>query len=66
MSSRSACNSSGHVLLKLQVNMSCSSTCSMSVMFCRNFTERHVLLEVMFYLRVCIVGGHILLLEMSY
>ena len=35
-------------------------------MFYRNFTERYVLLEVMFYLRVCIVGRHILLLEMSY
>ena len=30
------------------------------------FTERHVLLEVMFYLRVCNIGGHVLLLEMSY
>ena len=30
------------------------------------FTERHVLLEVMFYLRVCIIGGHALLFEMSY
>ena len=30
------------------------------------FIERHVLLEVMFYLRVCIIGGHVLLFEMSY
>ena len=34
------------------------------------FPERHVFLEVMFYLRVGIIvgiiGGHILLLEMSY
>ena len=30
-------------------------------MYCRNFTVKHVLLEVMFYLRVCIVGGHVLL-----
>ena len=30
------------------------------------FTDRHVLLEVMFYLRVGIIGGHVLLLEMSY
>ena len=30
------------------------------------FTERHVLLEVMFYLRVTIIGGHVLLFEMSY
>ena len=30
------------------------------------FTERHALLEVMFYLRVCIIGGHVLLFEMSY
>ena len=29
-------------------------------------TERHVLLEVLFYLRVGIIGGHVLLLEMSY
>ena len=35
-------------------------------MFRRNFIERHVLLEIMFYLRICIVGGHILLLEISY
>ena len=34
-------------------------------MYCRNFTVKHVLLEVMFYLRVCIVGGSILLFEMS-
>ena len=27
---------------------------------------RHVLLEVMFYLRVGIIGGHVLLFEMSY
>ncbi len=27
------------------------------------FTERHVLLEVMFYLRVGIIGGHVLLLR---
>ena len=25
------------------------------------FIKRHVLLEVMFYLRVCIIGGHVLL-----
>ena len=30
------------------------------------FTERYVLLEVMFYLRVGIIGGHVLLFEMSY
>ena len=30
------------------------------------FTERHVLLEVMFYLRVGIIGGHILQFKMSY
>ena len=30
------------------------------------FTERHVLLEVKFYLRVGIIGGHVLLFEMSY
>ena len=30
------------------------------------FTERHVFLEVMFYLRVGIIGGRVLLLEMSY
>ena len=30
------------------------------------FIETHVFLEVMFYLRVGIIGGHILLLEMSY
>ena len=35
-------------------------------MYCRNFAVRHVLLEVMFYLRVCIIGGHDLLFEMSY
>ena len=23
------------------------------------FTERHVLLEVMFYLRVCVIGVHV-------
>ena len=27
-------------------------------MFC--FTERHFLLDDMFYLRVCIIGGHVL------
>ena len=30
------------------------------------FTERHVLLEVMFYLWVYIIGVHVLLFEMSY
>ena len=30
------------------------------------FIERYVLLEVMFYLRVCIIGGHVPLFEMSY
>ena len=30
------------------------------------FTERHVLLEVMFYLGVCIIGRHVWLFEMSY
>ena len=30
------------------------------------FTERHVLLEVMSYLRVGIIGGHVLLFKMSY
>ena len=30
------------------------------------FTERCVLLEVMFCLRVCIIGEHVLLFEMSY
>ena len=30
------------------------------------FTKRNVLLEVMFSSRVCIIGGHILLFEMSY
>ena len=30
------------------------------------FTERHVLLEVMFYLRVGIIGRHILLFEMTF
>ena len=29
-------------------------------------TERHVLLEVMFYLRVGIIGGHVLLFKMPY
>ena len=29
------------------------------------FTERYVLLEVMFYLRVCSTRGHVLLFEMS-
>ena len=30
------------------------------------FTERHDFLEVMFYLRVGIIAGRVLLLEMSY
>ena len=30
------------------------------------FTERHVLLEDLFYLRVGTIGGHVLLFEMSY
>ena len=30
------------------------------------FAERHVLLEIMFFLRVGIIGGHVLLFEMSY
>ena len=30
------------------------------------FIERHVLLEVMFHLRVCTIGGHVLLFKMSY
>ena len=30
------------------------------------FTICCVLLEVMFYLRVCIIGGRVLLFEMSY
>ena len=30
------------------------------------FTERYALLEVMFYLRVCIIGGHVLLFKMFY
>ena len=33
-------------------------------LFC--FTERYILLEVMFYLRVGIIGGHVLLFKMSY
>ena len=31
-----------------------------------HFTERKVLLEIMIYLRICILGGHVLLFEMSY
>ena len=31
-----------------------------------HFTETHVLVEVMFYLRVCTIGRHVLLFEMSY
>ena len=30
------------------------------------FTKIHFLLVVMFYLRVCIIGGHVLQFEMSY
>ena len=38
----------------------------MSDMYCRNFTEKHVLLEVMLYLRVCFIGGLVLLFMMCY
>ena len=29
------------------------------------FTGRHVLLEIMFFLRVCIIGGHVLLFDLT-
>ena len=54
MSSRSACNSNGHVL-KFQVDISCSSTCGMS---------GHVLLK--FYCKTCLAGSQVLLKSMYY
>ena len=47
-----------------QVLVECMSSDGISYnMMC--FTGRHVLLENMFYLRACIIGGHVLLFEMS-
>ena len=48
MSSRSAYNSSGHVLLKLQADMSCSSSCNMS---------RHVFISQS---ALCMLDKHLL------
>ena len=58
----STCLERGHALL---LEISNGRSCIVGVHVFRMayfkmcFTERYVLLEVMFYLRVCIIGGHV-------